>query len=96
MSEKIYGANVLVEPKNVEEQTQSGIILTGQKGKKQQVAKVVMIGEGHMLNDGTRVELPFEIGDNVIVQQYAGTQLDDDGQEYLIVTESDVIDKVYE
>ena len=46
MIERIYGANVLVEPKNVEETTQSGIILTGQKGKKQQVAKVVMIGEG--------------------------------------------------
>lgn len=96
MIEKIYGANVLVEPKNVEEQTQSGIILTGQKGKKQQVAKVIMIGEGHMLNDGTRVALPFEIGDNVIVQQYAGTQIADDGHEYLLVNERDVIAKVSE
>ena len=95
MIERIYGANVLVEPKNVEETTQSGIILTGQKGKKQQVAKV-MIGEGHMLNDGTRVALPFEIGDNVIVQQYAGTQIADDGHEYLLVNERDIIAKVSE
>ena len=72
MIERIYGANVLVEPKNVEEQT------------------------GHMLNDGTRVVLPFKIGDNVIVQQYAGTQIADDGHEYLLVNERDVIAKVSE
>ena len=94
MIAKIYGPNVLVEPKNAEETTQSGIILTGAKGKKQQISKVVMVGEGHILNDGTRVELPFEIGDNVIIQQYAGTQIVDGEHEYLLVNERDVIAKV--
>ena len=60
------------------------------------MAKVIMIGEGHILNDGTRVALPFEIGDNVIVQQYAGTQIADGKHEYLLVNERDVIAKVSE
>lgn len=70
--------------------TKSGILLTTASQEKSQVAEVVAVGPGGMI-DGVEVEMTVAVGDKVIASKYAGTEVKYDGVEYLIVKLSDIL-----
>ena len=81
---------VLVKMKEREETTKSGIILTNTAKEKPQIAKVIEVGPGKLI-DGKREEMTVKKGDNIIVSQYAGTEVKYEGEEYIIFREDDIL-----
>lgn len=74
-----------------EEKTASGIVLPDTAKEKPQKAEVVAVGPGRVADDGQRVPMGLAAGDKVLFSKYAGTEVKVDGEEYLIVRESDVL-----
>jgi chaperonin GroES len=84
---------VVLKQTEAEEKTQSGIILTGSAKEKPVTAEVIAVGPGGVV-DGKEIKMQLKVGDKVIYQKYAGTEVKLDGQEYVIVKQSDVVAKV--
>jgi len=82
---------VLVERVEAEGKTAGGIVLPDTAKEKPQRGKVVSVGEGKLLEDGTRREVQIKKGDLVLFTSYAGTEIKVDGNEYLIMDESDIM-----
>ncbi len=82
---------VVVKIVNAEEMTKGGILLPDTAKEKPQEAEVVAVGPGKILDDGTRAEPEVNIGDRVIFAKYSGTEVKVDGEEYLIMRESDIL-----
>jgi chaperonin GroES len=85
------GDKVLVERVEAEAKTAGGIVLPDTAKEKPQRGKVVSVGEGKMLEDGTRREVQVKKGDLVLFTSYAGTEITVDGKEYMIMDESDIM-----
>ena len=81
---------VLIKMEEGEETTKSGIILSTSAKEKPQIAKVVAVGPGGHV-DGSNVEMYIKEGQKVIVSKYAGTEVKYEGEEYLIVKQSDIL-----
>ena len=81
---------VLIKMKEGEETTKSGIILATNAQEKPQIAEVIAVGPGGHV-EGHKIEMHVKVGDNVIVSKYAGTQIKYEGEEYLIVKQSDIL-----
>lgn len=81
---------VLIKMKENEETTKSGIILAGNSKEKPQIAEVIEVGPGRKI-DGELEPLDVKKGDNVIVSKYAGTEIKFEGEEYIIVSQSDIL-----
>jgi len=82
---------VLVERVEAESTTAGGIVLPDAAKEKPQRGKIVSVGEGKLLEDGTRREVQVKKGDLVLFTSYAGTEIKIDGNEYLIMDESDIM-----
>jgi len=82
---------VLVERVEAEGKTAGGIVLPDTAKEKPQRGKVVSVGEGKLLEDGTRREVQIKKGDLVLFTSYAGTEIKVDGNEYLIMDETDIM-----
>ena len=87
---KPLGSRVLIKMKEGEETTKSGIILAGSAQEKPQIAEVIEVGEGQII-DGKKEEIFVKKGDNVIVSKYSGTQVKYEGVEYIIVKQDDIL-----
>jgi chaperonin GroES len=85
------GDRVVVKPKPREEMTKTGIVLPDTAKEKPQEGEVVAVGTGRVLDDGKRVPLDVKVGDTVLYAKYAGTEYKVDGEEYLILRESDIL-----
>ncbi len=81
---------VLVKMKESEETTKSGIILASSAKEKPQIATVIEVGPGRMI-DGKIEEIAVKKGDNVVVSKYAGTEIKYEGEEYIILKEEDIL-----
>ena len=81
---------VLIKMTESEETTKSGIILTASSKEKPQVAEVIAVGPGGIV-DGEKVEMQIKVGDKVITSKYSGTEVKYEGEEYLIVKQSDIL-----
>ena len=81
---------VLIKMKENEETTKSGIILAGNSKEKPQIAEVIEVGPGRKI-DGELEPLEVKKGDNVIVSKYAGTEIKFEGEEHIIVSQSDIL-----
>lgn len=90
MKIKPLADRVVVKMVEAEETTKSGIILTTAAQEKPQVAEVLEVGPGGMV-DGVEVEMTVKVGDRVITSKYSGTEVKLDGQEYIIVKQSDIL-----
>ena len=90
MKLKPLADRVVVKLTEVEETTKSGIVLPGTAKEKPQVAEVVAVGPGGMV-DGKEVTMIVKAGDRVITSKYAGTEVKCDGVEYNIVKQSDIL-----
>lgn len=82
---------VLVERVEAEAMTAGGIVLPDAAKEKPQRGKIVNVGEGRLLDDGTRREVQVKKGDLVLFTSYAGTEIKVDDNEYLIMDESDIM-----
>ena len=84
------GDRVVLKHLEVEEKTKSGIVLAGAAKEKPQEAEVIAVGPGGMV-DGKEVKMEVEVGAKVIYQKYSGTEVKLDGEEYVIVKQSDIL-----
>ena len=87
---KPLGDRVLIKMKEAEETTKSGIILTTGSKEKPQIAEVLEVGPGEKV-DGKLQEMYVKKGDKVILNKYAGTEVKYENEEYLIVSQSDIL-----
>ena len=81
---------VVVKLVEAEEKTKSGLILTASAQEKPQVAEVVAVGPGGLV-DGKEVVMTVKVGDKVITSKYSGTEVKADGVEYNIVRQADIL-----
>ena len=81
---------VVVKMLEAEETTKSGIILTASAKEKPQVAEIIAVGPGGMV-DGKEVQMTLTPGPKVIMSKYAGTEVKCDDEEYIIVRQSDIL-----
>ena len=90
MKLKPLSDRVIVKMVEAEETTKSGIILTGAAKEKPQIAQVVEVGPGGNV-DGNEIVMTVKVGDKVITSKYSGTEIKLDGEEYIIVRQSDIL-----
>ena len=90
MTIKPLADRVVTKLIEAEETTKSGIILTSAAQEKPQIAEIVAVGPGGMV-DGNDVELYVKVGDKVITAKYSGTEVKVDGVEYSIIRQSDIL-----
>jgi chaperonin GroES len=88
---KPLGDRIVIELVQAEEKTASGIVLPDTAKEKPQEGKVVAVGTGRVLDNGERVALEVAVGDRIIFSKYAGTEVKYEGNDYLILRESDIL-----
>ena len=82
---------VLVQRVEAESVTAGGIVLPDTAKEKPQRGKIISVGDGKLLDDGSRSKIQLKKGDSVLFTSYAGTEIKLDGKEYLIMSESDIM-----
>ncbi|NQT20009.1 MAG: co-chaperone GroES [Planctomycetes bacterium] len=82
---------VLVRRIEAEEKTAGGIVLPDTAKEKPKEGEIVAVGEGKLLDSGSRSELQVKVGDRVLFTSYAGTEVKIDGEEFLIMREEDIL-----
>ena len=90
MKLKPLADRVILKMVEAEETTKGGIILTGAAKEKPEMAEVIEVGPGGMV-DGKEVVMTVKKGDKVITSKYAGTEVKLDGEEYTIVRQGDIL-----
>ena len=85
------GDRVVVKPRQKEEVTSGGIVLPDTASEKPQEGSVLAVGPGRVLDNGKRVDMEVKSGDTVLFAKYAGTEVKLDGEEYLVIRESDLL-----
>ena len=90
MNIKPLADNVVLKATEAEETTKSGIVLTSAAKEKPQVAQVVAVGPGCLV-DGKEVKMTVKVGDKVIAAKYSGTEIKIDGEEYTIIRQSEIL-----
>lgn len=90
MKIKPLADRVVIKTVEAEETTKSGIILAGSAKEKPQVAEVLAVGPGGMV-DGKEVVMIVKVGDKVLTSKYSGTEVKVDGEECTIVRQSDIL-----
>ena len=90
MKIKPLADRVVIKMLEAEETTKSGIILAGSAKEKPQIAEIVAVGPGGVV-DGKEIKMEVKVGDKVMMQKYAGTEVKLDGVEYMILRQSDIL-----
>ncbi len=91
MNLRPLGDRVVVKPVEKEEMTKSGIVIPDTAKEKPQKGIVEAVGTGRILDNGTRVPMELEVGDEVLYARYSGSEFKLDDVEYLIIPERDVL-----
>jgi len=90
MKIKPLGDRVVIKMLEGEETTKSGIVLPGSAKEKPQVAEVIEVGPGTVI-DGKEIKMEVKSGDKVLISKYAGTEVKFDNIEYMILKQSDIL-----
>ncbi len=88
------GDRVVVQPAEREETTTSGIVIPDSAKEKPQRGSVIAVGKGRRDDDGDRIPMDVSVGDTVLFAKYAGTEFKFEDEEYLILSEKDILAKV--
>ncbi len=91
MKVRPLGDKILVQRVAAQEQTESGIYLPQSAKEKPQEATIVAVGDGKVLDNGERAPFQVEKGNTVLIGKWGGTELKIDGEDYLIMTEDDIL-----
>jgi chaperonin GroES len=94
MKLKPLGDRLIVKPIDEEETTASGIVLPDTAKEKPQKGKVVAVGDGAIQEDGSRRPLDVAAGDEVLYSKYGGTEVTVEGDDLLVMRESDILAKL--
>ena len=87
------GDRLVVKPMQSEEKTKSGIYLPDTAKEKPQEGKVIAVGPGRMTDEGKRIAPDVEVGDIVLYTKYGGSEIKIDGEDFIIMRESDILAK---
>ena len=90
MNVKPLGDRVVIKMMEAEETTKGGIILAASAQEKPQVAEIVAVGPGGVV-DGKEVKMYLKVGDKVLLSKYAGTEVKLDGEDYTILRQDDIL-----
>jgi len=90
MTIKPLGDRVVIKMIEMEETTRSGIVLPGTAKEKPQVAEIVAVGPGGVV-DGKDVVMQVKVGDRVLISKYAGTEVKMNNEEYTILRQNDIL-----
>lgn len=88
------GDRVVIQPAEREETTKSGIVIPDTAKEKPQRGSIIAVGKGRRDDDGERIPMDVSIGDTVLFAKYAGTEFKFEDEEYLILSEKDILAKV--
>ena len=88
------GDRVVVQPAEREETTKSGIVIPDTAKEKPQRGSIIAVGKGRRDDDGERIPMDVSVGDTVLFAKYAGTEFKFEEEEYLILSEKDILAKV--
>ena len=88
------GDRVVVQPAEREETTKSGIVIPDTAKEKPQRGSVIAVGKGRRDDDGDRIPMDVSVGDTVLFAKYAGTEFKFEDEEYLILSEKDILAKL--
>lgn len=88
---KPLGDRIVVKVVEGEEKTSGGILLPQTAKEKPQEAEVLAVGPGKLLEDGKRAAMEVREGDRVVFAKYAGTEIKTHGEEYLVISEKDIL-----
>ncbi len=91
MKTKPLGEKILVKRFDAEEKTAGGIVLPDAAKEKPKEGKIIALGDGKLLDSGERAKFQVKKGDRVVFTSYAGTEIDIDGEEYLLMSEDDIL-----
>ena len=91
MKLKPLSDRVVVKPEEAEEKTASGIILPDTAKEKPQLGKIVAVGKGKVSDSGSLVKMDVKVNDKVLYGKYSGTEITFEGNELLIMRESDIL-----
>lgn len=95
MNIKPLADRVVIKMVEAEETTKSGIILAGSAKEKPQIAEVIAVGPGGVV-DGKEVKMELVVGDKVLMSKYAGTEVKLDGVDFTILRQSEILAKIAE
>jgi len=90
MKLKPLGDRLIIQAVDEEETTASGLVLPDTAKEKPQTGKVLAVGDGR-IEDGERIPLDVAVGDEVLYSKYGGTEIKVDGEDLLVLRESDVL-----
>ena len=90
MTIKPLADKVVVKKLQAEETTKSGIILSSGAQQKPQIAEIIAVGPGGIV-DGNEIKMEVQVGQKVIIRDYAGTNVKLEGEEYIIVRQNDIL-----
>jgi chaperonin GroES len=85
------GDRVVVKPAGKEEVTRSGIVIPDTAKEKPQEGEIIAVGSGKLLDSGDRAPLEVKVGDRVLFAKYGGTEFKLDGEDLLVLRESDIL-----
>jgi chaperonin GroES len=85
------GDRVVIKPAAKEEVTKSGIVIPDTAKEKPQEGVVIAVGSGRLLDNGERAAIDVHEGDRVLFAKYGGTEFKLEGEEYLVLKESDIL-----
>ena len=88
---KPIGEKILLKRLEAEEKTAGGIVLPDTAKEKPKQGEIIAVGEGKLLDSGERAEFQVKPGDRVIFASYAGTDVKVEGEEYLLMSEDDIL-----
>ena len=91
MKTKPLGEKILVKRFDAVEKTAGGIVLPDAAKEKPKEGKIIALGDGKLLDSGQRAKFQVKKGDKVVFTSYAGTEIDIDGEEYLLMSEDDIL-----
>jgi chaperonin GroES len=88
---KPLGDRVVIKPSPKEEITKSGLVIPDTAKEKPQEGTILAVGPGRIDEDGERIPMDVKVGDKVLYAKYAGTEVKLEGEEYMILKETDIL-----
>ncbi len=88
------GDRIVIKPVEQEEVSKGGLVLPDTARERPQEGEVIATGPGRLTDEGNRVPMELSVGDKVLYAKYAGTELKEDDEDYLVLRESDILAKI--
>ena len=88
------GDRIVIKPIEQEEVSKGGLVLPDTARERPQEGEVIAAGPGRLTEEGNRVPMELVVGDKVLYAKYAGTELKEDDEDYLVLRESDILAKI--